>query len=326
MIRYCLRHLSYLALLILAVTALTFFLLRLAPGDFLSELSLNPQIPRELVETLRHQYGLDKPWYVQYWRWLSQSLRGEFGYSLLYHRPVFALIWERAGNTLLLALPTFAVGLATAIVLSLISAWRRRRWPDRVISFLATAGLSLPTLVVSLVLLYVAARTGWFPIGDIHSSGFDELTLLGKLRDGLWHIMLPMMALGLRVCAMFLRYLRASLFDVLSEPFVVTAYAKGLTTAQVLLKHALPNAINPVLSVSGLVLANLLSGSFIVEIVMSWPGLGRLTLDAFMSRDVYLVMAGLITSSGLLLIGNALADLALAWHDPRIRLQVNART
>lgn len=323
MIRYLLKQIGYLLLLVLGVTGLTFLLLSLAPGDFLSELSLNPQVSRELVDALRRQYGLDRPWYIQYLRWLSSSLCGDFGYSFQYQRPVFDLIWERAGNTLWLAVPTFVASLSAAVGLGLLSARFRGRWPDRLIGLIVTAGLSFPTLVLSLLLLFLAARTRWFPIGDIRSLHYEDMAFSSKLQDSLWHLVLPMFALGFRVIAIYLRYLRASLLDVLSEPFIVTAYAKGLTTARVLLRHALPNAINPVLSISGMVLAHLLSGSFLVEVVMTWPGIGLLTYDAFLSRDVFLVMAALMTSSGLLLFGNALADLFLMWYDPRIRLQTD---
>jgi len=316
---YVFRRLLQALPLLLGVSALTFLLLQLAPGDFLHQVAENPAVSDETIAAMRRRFGLDQPWYVQYLLYLKNLVfRLDFGESFSRHQPVFVVLREGLANTLLLATAAAVVTWGLAIPLGAWAAVRQHRAVDRVLSFLAFVWLSIPEVLSGLLLLLLAARTGWFPVGGMRSVGHEELSLAGRVLDVAYHLVLPALVVGLVPLAGRMRQMRASLLDVLRLDYVVTARAKGLDERTVILKHALRNALNPMITLFGYTLGALVSGSFVAEIVFSWPGLGRIALEALLTQDPYLVMGAVIMSSVVLVLGNLVADLLLAAADPRI--------
>ena len=319
MTTFIVQRLLSLIPLVLAVALFSFVLIDAAPGDFLTELSLNPHVSPETIASLRTKYGLDRPWYIQYFKWVRGMATGDFGYSFSYNRPVLDLIGERVINTSLLALISLLFALTISIPFGVIAALYRYKWIDKVLCSFSFLILSFPSLFLSLLAMLFAASSGWFPIGGTRSLGYENLSSIRKLTDFLHHAFLPALVLSLRISAIYVRQVRVTLLDVLSQDYIRTARAKGLPKRMVIFKHGLRNALNPLISMFGNSLASLLSGAFVVEVVISWPGIGSLTLTALLSRDPYLLMACLTYASILLLGGNLLADLLLAFTDPRVR-------
>ncbi len=317
---FLLRRLFTLIPLLMGVTLIAFLLIYLAPGDFLSQMGENPMITQETLDAMRRNFGLDKPWYVQYVLWLKNVfLHLDFGESFAYRQPVFDVIVPRLGNTLLLALAAAVVAWGLAIPLGIISAVKQYSWIDKSVSFVSFLGLSIPEIFFALLMMFMAAKTGWFPIGGMRSLDHNDLQFGSQILDILHHLALPALVLGTVPLAGRMRQMRANLLDVLRLDYVTTARAKGLSERVVIGKHAVRNAINPLITLFGFTLASLLSGSFIVEIVMSWPGLGRLTLDALLKQDLYLVMGSVVIAATMLVLGNLIADILLAIADPRIK-------
>ena len=312
------RFLQVLPLLF-GISALTFLLLHLAPGDFLATVAENPQVSPEVLEQMRRNFGLDRPWYVQYGLYLRNVfLHLDFGESFAYHRPVFTILRTGLFNTLLLASAAMVVTWGLAIPFGVLAAARQHTWLDRSLSMGAFVWLSLPEVLTGLLLLMLAARTGWFPVGGMHADDTFGMTAAGRAGDVLRHLLLPALVVGLVPLASRMRQMRGSLLDVLRLDYVTTARAKGLSERTVIVKHALRNALNPMITLFGYTLGALVSGSFIVEIIFSWPGLGRITLDAILTQDQYLVMGAVLMASLVLIVGNLIADLLLAIADPRI--------
>jgi peptide/nickel transport system permease protein len=316
---YVLRRFLQMIPLLIGISALTFLLLQLAPGDFLNQMEENPAISPATIEAMRHNFGLDRPWYIQYALYLENILlHFDFGESFSRHQPVFTVIAEGLGNTLLLAGAAAIVTWGLALPLGIWAAVRQYSWVDRVLSLIAFVWLSVPEILSGLLLLMIAARTGWFPVGGMRSIDYDDLSGLAKVGDLLWHLALPALVVGLVPLASRMRQMRGNLLDVLRLDYVTTARSKGLDESVVIYKHALRNALNPMITLFGYTLGALVSGSFIAEIIFSWPGLGRLTLDAILTQDQYLVMGSVLMASVVLIIGNLIADLLLALADPRI--------
>ncbi len=317
---YLLRRLLQLVPLLLALTVLTFLLLKLAPGDYLGTLAENPQVSEQTLAGLRHRFGLDRPWTVQLVLYVKNVvLHLDFGESFSRHQPVFAVLRVGLLNTLLLALAGALVTWGLAIPLGAWAAARHDTPTDRALSVVAFLGLSVPEVLSGLLLLMLAARTGWFPAGGMRSLDWDSLTLPGRALDLLRHLALPALVTGLVPLAGRMRQMRGSLLEVLRLDYVTTARAKGLDERTVVMKHALRNALNPLITLFGYTLGTLLSGSLVAEIVFSWPGLGRLTYEAILSRDQYLVVGSVLMAAVVLVLGNLIADLLLAAADPRIR-------
>jgi peptide/nickel transport system permease protein len=323
--RYFLRRLLQAAFLLIGVSILTFLFSALAPGNYFDEMRLNPQISPETIAALRAQYQLDRPVPVRYMRWANSLLHGEMGYSFAYNSPVAPLLWVRARNTLLLALVASLIAWTLALPLGIWSAATLGRLPDRALSGITAALLVIPDLVLALGLLIIAVRTGWFPTGGMISVGFDSLSPIEKLRDLALHMLLPVIALALSALPTLVRHVRAAIADALSAPFLRVAASHGIPRRMLLYRYALRAAANPLISLFGLSLGALLSGSLVIEVVMSWPGLGPLLLEAILARDLYVVIGGVLCSTVFLVAGNFLADVLLYLADPRIRTQVAAR-
>ncbi len=307
----------------LLVPVLTLFLLGRAPGDYLSELAANPQVSTTTLAQLRAQYGIDQPLSVKYISWINNAVRGDLGFSLVYQRPIRELIGARLWNTALLNGLALLVAWGLGIAISLLSAlprstlWPGEAWPGWLAGAAATLMVSLPAVLVALVLLALAASVG-LPVGGMTSANWDNLGPLARMADLLRHLILPVTAVSLVWLPMVIRHTRSALQQSLREPYIVTARAKGLTRARVLIAHAFRNALNPLATTFGLSVSALLSASLPVEVVMGWPGLGQLTYDAVLKRDIFLVMDLTVIAALLLLAGNLLGDLLLYLSDPRL--------
>lgn len=322
MLKYILRRLILALPVLLGVSILSFIIISAAPGDFLDNYRLNPSINQEQIDRLVSQFGFDKPVIVQYFNWLWQVLKGNFGYSFVYHVPVFNLVWRRLGATLLLSITTLIFTWGIGIPLGIYSALHQYSFSDQMWSFIAFIGISVPNFFFALLWLFMSAKTGWFPIGGIISQNFDELSTIGKIGDYLWHVVGPMVTLGTSGLASLMRQMRGQLLDQLRQDYVIFARAKGMPEKNVIYKHALRNAINPIVTMFGYALSGLLGGAVLTETVFGWPGMGRLVIESLTSQDLFLVMATLLLSALLLIIGNLIADLLLAWVDPRIRYRL----
>ncbi len=319
--QYVLKRLLHMIPLLVGVSLLTFLLMALSPGNYYSALQQNPQISPETIARLKAQFHLDRPWYVQYVFWLKNVLEGNFGYSMAYHIPATSLIIARLWNTFLLSFSALIIAWGIAIPFGIWAAVKKGSWVDHACSFVAFVGLSVPDVLLSLLALWFAASTGWFPVGGAESPLYDFLTPMQQLGDRIHHLILPAIVLAASDLAGIMRRMRSCLLDTLRAEYVTAARARGLGEGWVIYKHAVRNAINPLLTIFGYSLAALLSGAFIVENIMAWPGLGRLTIEAFFAKDSYLVVDCVVMATALLVIGNFIADLLLAWSDPRIRLK-----
>jgi peptide/nickel transport system permease protein len=319
--RYFIRRMLHAMLLLLGVSIFSFALMQLAPGDFFSPMKMNPQISARTVEGLRSQYGLDQPLPIRYGRWLRGVFHGDLGPSFAYNSPVAPLLAVRARNTLLLTGTSMLLAWLIAIPLGVAGAARRGKWSDRAGSVVTLALLTVPDLVLFLAILLFAVRTGWFPTGGMVSTAFDELSAWGKTKDVAYHLFLPALGLAIATLPALVRHIRSAMIEVLEAPFIRAARAHGIDEFRVLLRYALPVAANPLISLFGFSVATMLSASLIVEVILSWPGIGPLLLDAILAKDVYVVIGAVMLSSLLLVAGNLIADLLLFAADPRIRME-----
>ena len=314
------RKLLQAALTMLAISLLSFLLMQLAPGDFLSKSSLATELSEELIAAERARLGLDRPIYMQYLLWLGNLLRGDLGVSYAYQIPVSKLIFQRAGATLLLAISSLIATWAIAVPLGILSALKQNTWLDHLLQLISYTGQAIPSFVLAIMLLFVAQNVSGLPVGGMTSIDFDQLTWWGQVRDIMRHLLLPTLALSITGFAGLLRITRGSFLDILRQDYIQSARAKGLSETRIIVVHALRNAVNPLITILGFEFSTLLSGSFIAEFFFSWPGLGRLLLDSVRGFDTNVVMAGLLLGSLMLIVGNFLADLALQYVDPRIRI------
>jgi peptide/nickel transport system permease protein len=322
MLSFLIKRLLHMIPVLLGVSMLTFFLMSISPGGgYLAQLQSNPQIPPETVERLKVKFRLDRPWYVQYVFWLKNACLGDLGYSIQYKIPATSLITARLWNTFLLSFAATIVAWLVAVPLGVSAAVNKDSLIDRGCALLAFAALSIPEILLGLLALMFAAATGWFPIGGSQSSLYDLMSPGEKFLNRLHHLVLPTVVLAASSLAGIMRQMRSNLLDTLRAEYVTAARARGLDEGWVIYKHAVRNAINPLLTIFGYSLAGLLSGAFIVEQVMAWPGLGRLTLEAYFAKDTMLVVNTVVMATALLAAGNFVADVLLAWSDPRIRLR-----
>jgi len=318
-IKYIIRRLILAIPVLFGVSIISFIIISAAPGDFLDVLRMNPAVGEATIKALERQFGLDKSPIVQYFLWLKEVLKRNFGYSFQFRRPVFELIWGRLGATLLLTITTMIFQWTIGVALGIFSALKRYTWTDQVLTVIAFIGISIPNFFFALLFLYFAAKTGWFPIGGIISKNFDQMNAFQKFLDYLYHVFGPMLTLGTAGLAGIMRQMRGQMLDQMNQDFVMFARAKGMPEKVVIFKHTLRNAINPLVTMFGYQISSLLGGAVLTETVFGWPGMGRLIIQALLAQDLYLVMASLLLSSLMLIIGNLIADILLAWVDPRIR-------
>ncbi len=321
MLLFILRRLLHMIPIILSVVAIGFFLIYLAPGDVFSEMSMNPDIRPEDLERFRSNFGLDDPWYVQFFKYVWNALHGDFGFSQNFKAPVFTLVGQRALNTLLLAMISLVAAWLFSIPAGIIAATHQYRWQDQVISVFAFFGLSIPNFFLAFLLLYIVAVTGsWLPIGGMFSVDVNSMGSVERLWDLARHMLIPVFVIATSITASLTRIMRANMLEIMSQQYITTAQAKGLTRNKVVYKHALRNAINPMITILGIQLGNILGGAALVESVTAWPGLGKLILAALLSQDLYLVVGSLIYGVGLVVVGNLVADILLALVDPRVKI------
>src|SRR5947207_2050570 len=302
--KYMGRRLLRAALLLFGVSVLCFLFTEMAPGSFFDEMKLNPQISTETIAALQSRYGLNQPLLVRYTHWMAAALRGDLGFSIAYNSPVAPLLWGRALNTLLLATAAMLLTWMVGVPLGVWSAARRGRWFDRIIEGGNSFLISTPEIVVAIGLLALAVRWRIVPVGGMISMRNDELSGWGKLHDLLWHMLLPMAILVLAGIAIVIRHVRASVAEVLDAPYVRAGRGLGIGETRLLFRHVLPVAASPAISLFGLSIASLLSGSLLVEVATGWPGLGPLLLEATLARDLYLVIGGIVFSALFLVGGN----------------------
>ncbi|WP_297452894.1 ABC transporter permease [Persephonella sp.] len=319
MFLYIVKRLIQMIPLVIGITFISFIIIQMAPGDYLDQLRMNPQISKETLRELERAYGLDQPILVQYFKWLINALKFDLGYSFSYHLPVIELIKERVGNTLFLSITSALMAWLLAVPMGIWAALNPNRWIDKFIQLFSFTFMSIPNFFLAFLLLFVAVKTGLFPTGGATSPDYDQLSLTGKIIDRLWHVSLPAFVLAVGSLAGIVRLVRSAMIEALHSEYVMFARAKGLPEKQVIFRHALRNALNPFITLLGFEIANLLSGAALIEIIVNWPGMGMLMLDAVLSQDLYLVMGGLYIGAIMLIIGNLIADILLAKLDPRVR-------
>lgn len=314
--RYLLRRLAFALVLVFVVSSASLLLTQAAPGDFATGQGMG--LSSEERERLRHALGLDRSLAAQYFSWLSGLARFDFGQSLLYSRPVSELVGERALNTAVLAILALLIATAVGIPLGIYSG--TTTGPGRsLVRLISVVALSVPPLIGSLALVFLAARTGWFPVGGMTSSSGIDVTWAQWLADLARHLPLPAVALAIPMAATLERLQSQAIAAASHERFVVASRARGVDRARSILHHAWPVSLRPVLGFYGVMVGSLFSGSFVVEVVTSWPGLGRLMFDALKARDLFLVAGCAATGAVFLAAGTLLADLILAYMDPRVR-------
>jgi peptide/nickel transport system permease protein len=322
--KYLFRRTVHGILLLIGASILCFLFSELAPGSFFDEMKLNPQISSSTIAALRAQYGLDRPLPVRYGSWVQSAFRGEFGYSFAYNTSVRSLLALRARNTLLLTSLATILAWLIAVPLGMWIASHPGKWVDRICMGGTALLISLSELVLVLGLLYIAVRTHALPVGGMVSTGFDQLNVLGKMWDLTVHLIVPAAALTLASLPILVRHVRACLVEILGTPFVESARAHGIGQTRLLFRHALPAAANPLISLFGLSVGGLLSGSLLIEVITGWPGLGPLLLESSMSRDLYVVVGIVMASTVFMICGNLLADVMLVAVDPRLRAGLRA--
>ena len=302
------------------VSLISFFIIRLSPVDPLAELKLNPSVSPATVERERQRLGLDKPIIVQYGKWACSFVQGDLGVTSTGEK-VSQKLKERIPNTLLLTSIVILLTWLVGVPLGIIAAVNWKTPFDRILTVLTSIGMAIPSFFFAVLLLIVAVKTGWFPIGGLTSPNFADMSFIGKLWDITHHLILPVIVLFTISLAGLQRQMRANMLDVLDSDYVKFARAKGLSEFSVIYKHALRNAINPMITLLGFEFAGLLSGAALTEYVFQYPGLGRLILEAVMKSDINLVMASLMMGAIMLVLGNLIADILLIITDPRIRVK-----
>ncbi|GBD27053.1 Dipeptide transport system permease protein DppB [bacterium HR30] len=315
---YLIRRLLQMIPLLFGITFLSFLIMSLAPGNFFTQLRMNPAISPELVRQLEVQFGYGDPLLVQYGKWVWRVLHLDLGMSVAYRVNVADLIAMRAGNTIILAVTSMLLAWGLAIPMGVLVALRPNSWLDRGLSFAAFFWMSLPSFFFAFLLMYLALQTGWFPVGGTISVNYHELDWWGKIVDRARHLVLPALVLGTAGLASLMRLMRANILEIKEADFVRTARAKGVPESVVVRRHILRNALNPFVTLAGAELGELLGGAALVEAVMNLQGMGTLILEAVQKLDTYVVMGSILIGSILLLVGNLLADLLLTVVDPRI--------
>jgi peptide/nickel transport system permease protein len=319
--RYLIRRLIHATFLLAAISVFSFALIQLTPGDFFSSMRMNPRISAQTIDGIRSQYGLDQPLPVRYQRWMRSVLHGQMGYSLSYNTPVGPLLWSRARNTLLLSGVSILLAWLVALPIGMWSAAKRGTWSDRLGGAATATLLTIPDLFVFLCLLLIAGRTGWFPTGGMVSPGMENAGLWSKASDIARHLFLPAVGLAIVILPALVRHVRSAMIEVLDSPFIRAARGHGIPPLRLLLRYALPVAANPLISLFGFCAATALSAGLLVEVILSWPGLGPLLVEAIQARDVFEVVGIVMLSSVFLVLGNLLADVLLFAADPRIRVE-----
>lgn len=322
MLLYLSKRLLMMIPLLIGITLISFVVIHLAPGEPTDlQTDLNPQATAEMQERLRSQYGLDQPLHVQYGQWLGRLLQLDFGDSFaLDHRPVFDKVTERLPITILINVLSIVLILVVAVPIGVLSATRRNSLFDKGTTVFVFIGFAMPSFWLALLLMdYLGVRLGLFPIAGIRSLGHEYLGFFGRIWDIAQHLILPVFVSAFGGLAGFSRYMRSNMLEVVRQDYILTARAKGLSESVVIYRHALRNALLPVITILGLSVPGLIGGSVIFETIFAIPGMGKLFYDGVMMRDYPLIMGVLVIGAVLTLLGNLIADVSYALADPRIR-------
>lgn len=315
MSRYVLQRVMEAIPLLFLVTIATYFIMNLAPGGPLAVYLHNPHVTQAQVAQLAQQLGLNKPWYIRYFHWLWSILHGNWGYSYFTGNPVIQVIGQRLPNTLVLMGCSFIVSLVIGLPLGIFSATHQYTSFDYTFSFASFFAWAMPSFFFGLLVQMIfAVKLGWLPVSGMYSQFYNP-SVLELIR----HLILPTVVLGLGSLAGWSRYMRSGLLEVIRQDYVRTARAKGLTERRVIFKHALKNAVLPIVTIIGMDIPTIFGGAVIVEQIFAWPGMGRLFLSSLNDRDYPVLMATLLISAALLIVGNLMADLAYGLLDPRIQ-------
>ena len=321
MLRYIARRLLQAAVIVAIVGAITFVLIHIAPGDPFSAVLDNPNVSEQIRQTLRAQYGLDRPLPEQFVRYAAALTRGELGWSFSHNRPVLEVLGTALPNTLLLMGVALVASFALGILIALVQVARRGSITDQILNGITLVFFSMPDFW--LAILALLTLTYWLPIfpvgGAVDPVMHEYMSLGGRIADRLRHLALPAITLTVLAAASVARYQRAALLDVLPADFIRTARLKGLTERQILRRHALRNALLPIITLIGLSFPALLTGAFFIERIFAWPGMGYAVINAISTRDYPLVVGGVIIGSIMVTLGSLLADLLYVWADPRLR-------
>ncbi|MEW5895597.1 MAG: ABC transporter permease [Candidatus Omnitrophota bacterium] len=321
MTKYILKRFLIAIPMLFMMAFLTFLLMQKTAGSYYDLLKMDPRISPQTIERYVQLYQLDKPLVIQFLNWAKNLFRFEFGYSFYYNIPVSKVIGGRLWNTFILSFSAILVTWLVAIPLGILAALNRNRWLDRLIQIFSYAALSTPGFFLGMLLLFFASKTGWLPIGGMHSARYEQMMWFERAWDLMKHMIIPVTALSVASIGALQRIMRGNMLEVLGQQYILSARAKGIPEHRVIYFHALRNAVNPLITLLGYEFSALLSGAALLEIITSWPGLGSLMLTAVRSKDIYLVMASFMMGSVLFLIGNLVADILLANSDPRIRYE-----
>ena len=317
MARFLIRRITFAIVLVFVSSSAALFLTRLAPGDLTAGLGPNPT--RAEVAAARARFDLDRPVLEQWGLWMSRAVRLDFGESLRYGRPVGPMVLQAAANSATLGVTALLVATVLGLSLGIFTGARQTGIAPAIVRAFSIACLSLPPLITSLVLVFIAARTGWLPPGNMTSSGTAAVTWGAWIADVALHLPLPVVALALPLAATFERLQSQALGETVHLPFITAASARGVSRRAVILRHAWPASLRSICAVYGIVIGAVLSGSFVVEFVTAWPGLGRTMYEALRARDIYLVAGCAAAGASFLAIGTLIGDLMLAAVDPRVR-------
>ena len=334
MLKYLIKRVLWMIPMLIGISLISFFIMHLAPGDITNnEASFNPKANEESRQKLRELYNLDKPIIVQYGLWLKRMVQFDFGNSFKSHqKPVFLGMTDKDGNytkgmieqalpiTLMINLLGLAITLTLAIPLGVLAARKYQRWQDKSITLFNFIGFSIPGFWLSLLLMYwLGVVNNWLPISGLHSLNYENLDTLGKIKDSVSHLIMPVIIPSITGLAGITLFVKNGMLDVLHQDYITTARAKGLNEHTVIYTHALRNALLPLITIIGLSIPGLIGGSVISETIFAIDGMGKLFFDSVTSRDFPVVMGILTIGSALTLLGNLIADVAYAWADPRVR-------
>jgi len=322
MLAYTIKRLLISIPMVLGIVTITFVMIRVAPGDPL-DMYLEPQRQRqvdpEIIELLRVKYGLDQPIHIQYWRWISSVAQGDFGESFRSRRPVGRMLAEAIPYTLQLTILATLFDALLGIMLGIIAAVKQYTALDKAVTMGALIVYAIPGFWLALMLVMVfSVHLGWFPTSQTRSMDYEFLSFWGKLGDRAWHLVLPVFVLGIGSAAGTARYVRNRLLDVLNADFVWAARARGFKERVVIVRHALRNALIPVITMYGMSLPYLLGGATVIESIFAWPGMGNMAVGGVGGRDYPVIMATTLIAAVLTVLGNLLADITYAVVDPRV--------
>ena len=326
MVLFILRRLGYGVITLFLVSLLTFFIIELAPGSAVdSEIdrlrSMGSTVSTEQVEALEEQYGVNDPWVVKYGKWAGGLIQGDFGMSFAYRQPVSEVIWSRFGLSVALALCATIIAWGIAIPVGVYSATHRYSLGDNIVTVIQFIGVAIPEFLLALVVLVAAVQFGGIEVGGLFSNEYRNAPWsLDRVLDMLAHLWMPLLVISVASTAWLTRVMRANLFDVLGQQYVQTARAKGVAERKVIWKHAVRNALHPLVMTLGATLSVIIGGEAVVSIIFNLPTTGQALLTSLIVKDTYVAATLLVMLAALLIIGNILSDLLLMWVDPRARV------